>query len=336
MLLIALLLIGFSLFTAVLLIIGNLLQHSATQPSSGKLTGFLLIASLTALQTLHLQFILGADHAVFTPTYIALLYCIAPSFYFYSRRLLTTNTGFGPWHIMHALPLPASQILPANWALPLAFLLGSAYLIWLAIAVYSLRHQRRRFKLELLALTAFFIIAVGVIVLGFIWPLLTTTTFILSYSILIGLAFFAATLTLLRFPSIEADVAEAAQASYAESTLKNIDRPAVLRQLEKLMLEDKIYRLENLNLAMLAEQLQLTTHQLSELINSEFQQGFSRFIRQHRIEEAKKLLLDEPQASVLSIGMTVGFSTQSNFYTAFRDLVGIAPGQYRKQHRQPT
>ncbi len=334
--LIALLSIGFSLFTAALLIMGNLLQRSTIQTLPGKLAGFTLIVALAALQSLHLRFLIfGEAQTIFSPLYIGLLYVVAPSFYFYAHRLLTA-AAFGPRQLLHALPLPLAQLLPLHWTVPLAFLVGSGYLLWLAAVVYSLRRQRRRFKLELLALAAFFVIAIAVIALGFVWPLLTAATFIVGYSILIGLAFFAAALTLLRFPTIELDLAEAVQASYSESTLKNIDREAVLQQLQKLMRQDKIYRLESLNLAMLAEQLQLTPHQLSELINSEFQQGFSRYIRQHRVEEAKQLLLDEPQASVLSIGLAVGFNTQSNFYTAFRELVGIAPGQYRKQLQSET
>ena len=73
---------------------------------------------------------------------------------------------------------------------------------------------------------------------------------------------------------------------------------------------------------------------MSELINTEFKQSFSKYIRQYRIEEAKKMFLDEPDASILSIGLSVGFSTQSNFYTAFRDIAGMAPGQYRKQLKE--
>lgn len=95
--------------------------------------------------------------------------------------------------------------------------------------------------------------------------------------------------------------------------------------------QEKLYTHENLSLTLLAEQLNLTSHQLSELINTEYQQGFSKFIRQYRVEEAKKMLLAEPNASVLSISLSVGFSSQSNFYTAFRDISGVAPGQYRKK-----
>jgi AraC-like DNA-binding protein len=163
-------------------------------------------------------------------------------------------------------------------------------------------------------------------------PLLDAQDFIIAYSILIGCAFFAVTLTLLRFPSITADVSEAVQAAYTLSTLKNIDKAAVLLKLDTLMQQDKLYTLDNLNLELLAEQLALSQHQLSELINTEFQQSFSRYIREQRINEAKRLLIAEPNASVLSIGLSVGFSSQSNFYAAFRDIVGMPPAQYRKNY----
>ncbi|MCK5666121.1 MAG: AraC family transcriptional regulator, partial [Thiotrichaceae bacterium] len=244
---------------------------------------------------------------------------------------LTAEIEFSWWQILHALPLSICLFFPVHWMLTLVFLIGNGYLLWLAKAVFLLREQRHRFKLELLALAVFFLIAVSVIMLGFIWPLVSNLNFIIGYSSLIGLAFFAAVLTLLSFPSITVDVAEAAQATYAESTLKNIDRKKAIAQLSRLMKEERLYTLESLSLSLVAEQLQLNSHQLSELINTEFQQGFSKYIRQYRIEAAKKLLIAEPESSVLSIGLSVGFSTQSNFYIAFRDLVGTAPGQYRKQ-----
>ena len=329
--LVALLLIGFSLFSAVLLVTENLFQQFESQQFSSKLAGFILIVCLAIIQWLNLQYILNSSFLIYSPLYIALLFCIAPSFYFYSRKLLTASIDFSWWQLLHALPLFFCLFFPIHWMLPLVFLIGSGYLVWLARSVFLLRKQRQRFKLELLALAVFFLIAISVILIGFIWPLISNSTFITGYSILIGLAFFATLLTLLRFPSIAADIAEAAQATYTESTLKNIDRKEKIAHLTQLMEQEKLYVQDNLTLAMLAEQLQLNSHQLSELINTEFQQGFSKFIRQYRVEAAKKLLIDEPKSSVLSIGLSVGFSTQSNFYIAFRNIVGMAPGQYRKQ-----
>lgn len=328
----SLLCIGFSLGSAALLIAGNLLQKQEPLRCTSKVAGFFLISGLAGIQYLHLGYLLEQTAGAHSVVYLLLLYSIAPCFYFYSRRLLNAEAGYRRRDSLHALPLLACLALPYNLALPAAFLFGSGYLLWLTKTVYSLRRQRQRFHLELLALATLFAIAVAVILLGFIWPLLNEADFIRAYSILIGLAFFAVTLTLLRFPSITADVSEAVQAAYAETTLKNVDKAATLSKLNTLMQKDKLYTLETLNLAMLAEQLGLSQHQLSELINTEFQQGFSRYIRQQRIDEAKRLLLSEPNSSVLSIGLSVGFSTQSNFYAAFRDITGVAPGQYRKNH----
>ena len=96
------------------------------------------------------------------------------------------------------------------------------------------------------------------------------------------------------------------------------------------MTVDQLFQNEELSLSMLAEQLKLTTHQLSELINTEFEYGFPRYVREHRIRQAKDLLLNEPNSSILAISMNVGFKSQSNFYTAFKEITGISPGQFRK------
>jgi AraC-like DNA-binding protein len=327
---IALIFIGFSIGASVLLMIANSLQQQAPRRAVAQAAGLLLLVGLAGLQCLHLGFLLNQSDAFHSPLYPAMLYGIAPSFYFYSRQILLADSPYQRCDLYHAAPIGGNLILPQSIAVPAAFLIGSGYLLWLAHSVYALRDQRQRFRLELMALAALFAIAIGVVLLGFIWPLLSEQQFIVAYSILIGMALFAVTLTLLRFPTITADVSEAVQAAYAESTLKHVDKAAVLAKLDKLMQQDKLYTLETLTLPLLAEQLELSPHQLSELVNTQFQQGFSRYLREQRIQEAKRLLLAEPHASVLAIGLSVGFSTQSNFYAAFRDIVGMAPGQYRK------
>lgn len=200
--------------------------------------------------------------------------------------------------------------------------------------MYSLRQQRQRFKQELVVLAIVCLLAIGIVLLGFIWPLLSKITFITGYSLLISLAFFITLFILIRFPTLSEDISEAVQIAYTISSLTHIDCQKVVANLATLMTEDKLYTHENLSLTNLANQLHLTSHQLSELINTEFQQGFSKYIRQHRVNAAKKLLLTEPNASVLSIGLSVGFSTQSNFYTAFRDITGLPPGKYRTTYLQ--
>ncbi len=120
----SLLLIGFSLFTAILLITGNLLQQFEAQQFSSKLAGFVLVICLATIQWLNLQFILNSSFLIFSPLYIALLFCISPSFYFYSRKLLTAQFNFSAWQILHTLPLFICLFFPVKWMLPLAFFLA--------------------------------------------------------------------------------------------------------------------------------------------------------------------------------------------------------------------
>ncbi len=330
--LIALLFIGFSICSAPLLILREWITEHTAQTWISKFAAMVLIVGLVAIQWLNLQVILGFSMSQYSVFYVLLLYCIGPSFYLYSYQILKVSQLYNPLYLLHYFPITVAGLMPLSVAVPLAFVIGSVYLVWLAKAIFLIRDQRSRFKLELLSLGALFCIALAVVCLGFIWPIISNTVFVLLYSVLIGLAFLGVLLTLLIFPNITSDVVEAAQAAYAQSTLKHIDSKTVVEHLTQLMQQDKLYRLETINLSIVAEQLGLSSHQLSELINTEYQLGFSKFIRQFRIDEAKILLIEEPKASILSIGLSVGFSSQSNFYSAFRDIVGITPGQYREQH----
>ena len=65
-------------------------------------------------------------------------------------------------------------------------------------------------------------------------------------------------------------------------------------------------------------------------MNVHLGKSFARFLREQRVAAARRMLVAEPSASVLSVGLSVGFSAQSNFYEAFREIEGMTPGQFRK------
>ena len=134
---------------------------------------------------------------------------------------------------------------------------------------------------------------------------------------------------LLANPNAIENLAEAVKLSYANTTLGNVAVSAKLEQLTQLMEQKQLYQDENLSLAMLAQELGLSSHQLSELINTHFEMNFSRYIRKQRVEAAKRILTRDAQASILSISMEVGFKSQSNFYAAFKEVTGMSPGQFR-------
>ena len=138
---------------------------------------------------------------------------------------------------------------------------------------------------------------------------------------------------LLVFPELLNDIMLATEIAYAKSKLIGVDTASKLAELKDLMIADKHYENENLNLTMVADLLELNSHQLSELINTHHQCSFPQYVRQHRIEAAKELLISEPNASVLSISMMTGFKSQSSFYNAFKELTNESPASYRKAKR---
>lgn len=290
-----------------------------------------MIAALALVQCLHWRWLQTGGAIFENHLYAALLFVAAPCYYLFSRELLQFNNRTSPLLLLHFVPLLLSFWLDGRVAIPLAFAIGSGYALWLCLILFRLRDQRQYFRLELASVAIFALEGLLILACGLSAPWIGEFWYLITYTNLIALMLGASVYLLVRFPDITQKTCEALEASYAASTLKNTDCDAHIQRLIHLLGEQKLYRHEDLSLAMLAEQLNLTSHQTSELVNTYFAMGFSRLIRQYRVEDAKVQLIHEPTASVLSIGMAVGFSSQSNFYTAFREFTGETPGQYRKR-----
>lgn len=295
--------------------------------------GLILLLALSALQLAHFSWLYLDEAWVATLSYRMTLFAVAPAFFLFSQPLLSRQVlrPTRPALLGHAVPVAISPLLPDDLALPLAFVVGAGYLLWLARSLYALRRDRANFHLEMILLGGVFVIAVGVSVLGLAQAALPEKLFFSLYAISIGLAFFLVQTTLGLRPQLSSEVRDTVQ-GYASSTLTNVDCDGVLSKLDTLMGTDRIYVDSELSLPSLAERLGLSTHQLSELMNSRLGKSFSRYLREQRVAATKAMLCDEPSASVLSVGLSVGFTSQSNFYEAFREIEGMTPGQYRKLH----
>jgi len=79
----------------------------------------------------------------------------------------------------------------------------------------------------------------------------------------------------------------------------------------------------------LAGRLNITSHQLSEFLNRHFGIDFNSFINTYRVEEAKRMLRDNRDQSIISICYEVGFSTKASFNSAFKRITGITPSAFR-------
>ncbi|MBM9501844.1 AraC family transcriptional regulator [Leptospira sp. 201903071] len=116
--------------------------------------------------------------------------------------------------------------------------------------------------------------------------------------------------------------------------LANLNLQAVDKKLKILFEEEKVYLDEDLRLPSLAEDIGISVHHLSAFINEYLGLSFNRFINSYRVEAAKRILLDDPDRTVLSIGVAVGFNSTSAFHRAFYIETGLTPKQFRENHAE--
>ncbi len=122
--------------------------------------------------------------------------------------------------------------------------------------------------------------------------------------------------------------------SYSKSYLNGLDLDSLGKQLNVMMTREKLYCDEDLTLPRLSQALGVTQHQLSQFLNQHFNKNFNSYINSFRIEDAKKLLVDEAERNTLSIALAVGFNSYSAFHSAFRKTTGISPAEFRKKYIQ--
>ena len=125
---------------------------------------------------------------------------------------------------------------------------------------------------------------------------------------------------------------EVAPANYKNSGLTNERVEQLFLQLKIHMEEQQPFLQENLSLAMLAAQLQVTSNQLSQVINQKTQSNFFNFVNSYRVVAVKEKLKDPTLAhySILGIAYDCGFSSKSSFNKIFKETTGQTPLQYQK------
>ena len=119
---------------------------------------------------------------------------------------------------------------------------------------------------------------------------------------------------------------------YAKSGLTDDQLAEYKQRLERVMNVERVYLRPDLTLPELAKAVGCSVNHLSQVINAGFGMSFFDYVNRYRVDHAKTLLseLESPGDSVLNIAFSVGFNSNSAFYTAFKKCVGQAPAQYRR------
>ena len=104
----------------------------------------------------------------------------------------------------------------------------------------------------------------------------------------------------------------------------------LLNRVNDLMEKQKPFISQGLKLDELAAQVDMPKHTLSRVLNEVYKHGFSHYIKEHRVSEAKRLIASRPDLSLEGIGYEAGFNSKSAFFEAFKKITNCTPAEYKK------
>ena len=97
------------------------------------------------------------------------------------------------------------------------------------------------------------------------------------------------------------------------------------------MRSDKPYVRESLTLLDVAEQTQLSPRLLSEFLNKYYKVNFCTWINTLRVDEVKRLLVEQPKLSLSEISTMVGFADPASLSKIFKKISQESPSAYKRR-----
>lgn len=106
-------------------------------------------------------------------------------------------------------------------------------------------------------------------------------------------------------------------------------------RLEQLAPTQAPHRDPDISLPRLAALMDITPHQLSELLNLHLGSSFYDYLNQCRHDDALHLLEQGgADLTVADIAYRAGFNNRNSFYKVFKEKTGMTPSDYRRQHQR--
>ena len=120
---------------------------------------------------------------------------------------------------------------------------------------------------------------------------------------------------------------------YEKSGLSPEKAEAYVASLRKIVEEEQLYTDSTLTLNQLAERLDISPHNLSEIINTRLGQNFFDFVNAYRLEAVKRDLADPQKAhfTILALALDAGFNSKTAFNGIFKKHTGMTPSDFRRR-----
>ena len=121
---------------------------------------------------------------------------------------------------------------------------------------------------------------------------------------------------------------------YINKKVDDVDASFLIEKIMKQMDEKKRYRHPNLTLNGFATEINISSHQLSQLLNDNLGKNFTTFVNEYRINEACSLLLTNDKFTLEGVGYEVGFSSKSTFFSTFKKIKGSTPLIFQQNNKK--
>lgn len=135
-------------------------------------------------------------------------------------------------------------------------------------------------------------------------------------------------------PEITRHFIKSDQNSYTKSPLPKEYKGKYVQRLQQLLTEQKPYLINSFSSEVLAKELGISKHYLSQVLSQELQTSFSELINKLRIEEACLRLVSQDRPVVQNIALEVGYNNKVSFYRAFKKFTQKTPSEYLEEHKK--
>jgi AraC-like DNA-binding protein len=124
---------------------------------------------------------------------------------------------------------------------------------------------------------------------------------------------------------------------YQSSNLTENASLSIKKNMERLLKEEMVFKENELRLADLAAYLDVSYHQLSQVINEHYGVNFFELMNKYRVAYVKDLLANPTydHYTIIQIAYEAGFNNKASFNRYFKKEIGITPSAYRiKEHAE--
>ena len=101
-------------------------------------------------------------------------------------------------------------------------------------------------------------------------------------------------------------------------------------EMDEVMKLEKPYLNHGFSLNSFADRLGYSSKKVSQVLNDNYEMGFSAYANGFKVGSACELILKNEEWTLEAIGLESGFKSRSSFFAAFKKYKGVTPRQYKE------